>query len=105
MAGARGGGEPGPGPLPPGAAVWGGGGGGRARDGSPPMAGLGRGGNQGQEPLGLGAALRADGDYPGALSVLDEGERLQAHLSPDPELEGDLENNRGAVFYNLGRFR
>ena len=53
----------------------------------------------------LGAALRAQGDYPGALAALDEAEDLQARLSPNPELEGDLHTNRALVKFSQGRFR
>jgi CHAT domain-containing protein/Tfp pilus assembly protein PilF len=53
----------------------------------------------------LGSALKVQGDFPGALAVLDEAERLQSQLSPAPELEGDLLSNRGGVYYSQGRFR
>jgi CHAT domain-containing protein/Tfp pilus assembly protein PilF len=53
----------------------------------------------------LGVALSDQGDFPAALAALDEAEKLQEQLSPNPELEGDLANNRGKVYRSQGRYQ
>lgn len=53
---------------------------------------------------GLGLALRELGSYSDALAVMREGWDLQQHLSPEPEIEGDLLNNIGYVYFSQGDY-
>jgi CHAT domain-containing protein/Tfp pilus assembly protein PilF len=53
----------------------------------------------------LGVALSDQGDFPAAMAALDEAEKLHGKLSPNPELEGDLANNRGKVYRSQGRYQ
>lgn len=48
-------------------------------------------------------ALSQGGDLAAALATLDEAEDLQQHLPPEPEIEGDLLNNRAVVYFHQGR--
>lgn len=49
---------------------------------------------------GLGASLRAQGRHSEALRALNLGLELQYRLSPEPDIEGDLLNNIGYVYYS-----
>lgn len=53
---------------------------------------------------GMAIALMEQGDYTSALALLQEAMAQYERLPPDAELEGDLLNNIGRIYFGQGRY-